>query len=46
MLIIFIEVKYLSFKANRKKNDDYMDITITPEPPVEKTVLSKEASTA
>jgi len=46
MLIIFIEVKYLSFKANRKKNNDYMDITITPEPPVEKTVLSKETSTS
>ena len=46
MLIVFIEVKYLSFKANRKKNDDYMDITITPEPPVEKTVLSKETSTS
>ena len=41
MLIIFIEVKYLSFKANRGRNNDYMDITITPEAPVEKAVLSK-----
>jgi hypothetical protein len=46
MLLIFIEVKYLSFKANRKKNNDYMDITITPEPPVKKTVTSNETSTA
>ncbi|MCP4254269.1 MAG: radical SAM protein [Candidatus Scalindua sp.] len=45
MLIIFIEVKYLSSKANRKKNDDYMDITITPEPPVKKAVLSTESAT-
>jgi len=41
MLIIFIEVKYLSFKANRGRNNDYMDITITPEAPVDKAVLSK-----
>ena len=41
MLIIFIEVKYLSFKANRVRNNDYMDITITPEAPVDKAVLSK-----
>jgi hypothetical protein len=31
----------LSFKANRGRNNDYMDITITPEAPVEKAVLSK-----
>ena len=41
MLKIFIEVKYLSFKANRGRNNDYMDITITPEAPVDKAVLSK-----
>jgi hypothetical protein len=40
-----VELRYLYFKANRGKNKDYMDITITPEAPVEKTVLSKETST-
>ncbi|MDP6924823.1 MAG: hypothetical protein R2568_05555 [Candidatus Scalindua sp.] len=44
MLLVFIEMRYLSFKVNLKKNNDYMDITITPEPRVEKTVLSKETS--
>ena len=46
MLLIFIEMRYLSFKVNLKNNNDYMDITITPEASVEKTVLSKETSTS
>jgi hypothetical protein len=41
-----VELRYLYFKANREKNNDYMDITITPEVPVEKAVLSKETSTS
>jgi molybdenum cofactor biosynthesis enzyme MoaA len=45
MLLIFIEMRYLSFKVNLKKNHDYMDVTITPEAPAEKGVLSKETST-
>jgi len=40
-----VELRYLYFKANREKNNDYMDITITPEPSAEKTVLSKETGT-
>ncbi len=41
---MFVELRYLYYKANRKKNKDYMDITITTEAPVEKTVLPKETS--
>jgi hypothetical protein len=41
-----IEMRYLYFKANREKNNDYLDITITPEQPVKKSVLSKESSTS
>ncbi|MBC8555286.1 MAG: radical SAM protein [Candidatus Brocadiales bacterium] len=41
MSLIFIEMRYLSFKVNLKKNNDYMDITISSELSVEKTVLSK-----
>jgi radical SAM superfamily enzyme YgiQ (UPF0313 family) len=41
-LLMFMELRYLSYKVNRGKNNDYMDITITPEPPVTKAVLSKE----
>jgi hypothetical protein len=37
-----IELRYLYFKVNREKNNDYMDIAITPEPPVTKTVPPKE----
>jgi len=40
-----IELRYLYFKANRGKNNDYMDITITPEPPVKKDVTSEKIST-
>jgi hypothetical protein len=39
-----VELRYLYFKANQKKNNDYMDITITTEPPVKKVATSKEAS--
>ena len=44
-LLMFVELRYLYYKANRGENKDYMDITITPEAPVEKTVLPKETST-
>jgi hypothetical protein len=40
-----IELRYLYFKANREKNNDYVDMAITPEPPVKKAVLSKEPAT-
>jgi radical SAM superfamily enzyme YgiQ (UPF0313 family) len=45
-LLMVIEMRYLYFKANREKNNDYLDITITPEQPVKKSVLSKESSTS
>ena len=41
-LLMFIELRYLYFKVNREENNDYMDITITPEPPVKKAILSKD----
>jgi hypothetical protein len=41
-----VELRYMYYKANREKNNDYMDITITPEPPVKKDVLSKDTSTS
>ena len=44
-LLMVIELRYLYFKANREKNNDYMDITITPEPPVKKAVTSGKIST-
>jgi radical SAM superfamily enzyme YgiQ (UPF0313 family) len=44
-LLMVIELRYLYFKANMEKNNDYMDIAITPEPPVKKAVTSKEANT-
>ncbi len=44
ILFMVVELRYLYFKANRGKNNDYMDITITPDPRVEKAVLSKETS--
>ena len=44
-LLMVIELRYLYFKANREKNNDYMDITITPEPPVKKDVTSEKIST-
>ncbi len=42
MLFMFIELKYLSFKVNLKRNNDYMDMAITPEPPVKKAIPSKD----
>ena len=45
MLLMVVELRYLYYKANREKNNDYMDITITPEPPVKKIVTSKKIST-
>ena len=44
-LLMVVELRYLYFKANRKKNSDYMDIAITPELPVKKAAPSKETST-
>jgi radical SAM superfamily enzyme YgiQ (UPF0313 family) len=44
-LLMVIEMKYLYFKANREKNNDYMDLAITPELPVKKAVISNEANT-
>ncbi len=44
MLLVFIEVKYLFWQANREKNNNYMDITITPEPPVIKAGSTMETS--
>ena len=44
-LLMVVELRYLYFKANREKNNDYMDITITPEPPVKKIVTSEKIST-
>ncbi len=44
ILFMVVELRYLYFKANREKNNDYMDISITPDPRVEKAVLSKETS--
>ena len=46
ILLMVVELRYLYFKASREKNNDYMDITITPESHVEKDVLSKETSTS
>jgi hypothetical protein len=40
-----VELRYLYFKANREKNNDYMDITITPEPLIKKAILSKDPHT-
>jgi hypothetical protein len=41
-----VELRYLYYKANREKNNDYMDITITPKSPVKKAFLSEETSTS
>ena len=41
-LLMVVELRYLYFKANREKNNNYMDIAITPEPPVKMAVLSKD----
>ena len=41
LLFLYIEIEYLSFKANRKKNDDYMDMAITPELPEKKAAPPK-----
>jgi len=41
-----VELRYLYYKANREKNKDYVDITITPEPPLKKAVISKDTSTS
>ena len=45
-LLMVVELRYLYYKVNRKKNKDYVDITITPEPPLKKDVLSKDTSTS
>jgi hypothetical protein len=39
---MFIELRYLYYKANREENNDYMDMAITPEPVVKKAILSND----
>ncbi len=43
-LLMVVELRYLYFKANREKNNDYIDMATTPEPPVEKAILSNDLS--